>query len=369
LALQLDGCGKRLLNVVGEFPLFFCHLSQSILISTYRNTYKSLRKTINAVNIMTIAKSARSANQANIPVIDYENSQYKTDFWEGQGRNYEDATERLALRQLVPQHGVRIAEIGAGFGRLADLYVGYEQIILFDYSRTLLQDAVSRWGHDPRFVFVAGNIYQLPLATAVLDTVVMVRVMHHLAEVPQALQQLARVLHKRSVAVLEYANKRNLKAIARWLLRRQKWSPFALAPLEFVALNFDFHPAWMDQQFASAGLQRKQQFGVSHFRLPMLKERVDAQRLAKVDSYLFRPGSYYPVAPSVFVQATPITDRLPLAIAPENQAIAALFSCPLCRAEAFQRVTEEQLLCRQCNAAFAKKAGIWDFKEPIVTSS
>ncbi|MCE7988735.1 MAG: class I SAM-dependent methyltransferase [Caldilinea sp. CFX5] len=317
---------------------------------------------------MTIAKSARSAKQADIPVIDYENSQYKTDFWEGQGRNYEDATERLALRQLLPHHGVRIAEIGAGFGRLADLYLGYEQIVLFDYSRTLLQEAVSRWGHDPRFVFVAGNIYQLPLATGVLDTLVMVRVMHHLADVPQALQQLARTLHKRSVAVLEYANKRNLKAIARWLLQRQQWSPFSPAPLEFVALNFDFHPAWMEQQLAAAGLQRKHQFGVSHFRLPVLKQRIDANRLAKLDSYLFRPGGYYPVAPSVFVQATLVENRTSAAVDSHNQRLAALFRCPLCQAEAFQSVTEEQLLCRQCNAAFAKKAGIWDFKEQLATS-
>jgi len=193
-------------------------------------------------------------------------------------------------------------------------------------------------------------------------------VMHHLADVPQALQQLARALHKRSVAVLEYANKRNLKALARWLMQRQKWSPFSLAPLEFVALNFDFHPAWMDQQFAVAGLQRKQQFGVSHFRLPMLKQRVDANQLAQLDSYLFRLGGYYPVAPSVFVQATLAENRTPAAVGSHNQTIASLFSCPLCRAEAFERVTEEQLLCRQCSAVFAKKAGIWDFKEQVDTS-
>ena len=39
-----------------------------------------------------------------------------------------------------------MAEIGAGFGRLADLYLGYEQIVLMDYSRTLLLDAVQRVG-------------------------------------------------------------------------------------------------------------------------------------------------------------------------------------------------------------------------------
>ncbi len=317
---------------------------------------------------MTIASKARTDDQLDVPVIDYENSQYKADFWEGRGRDYEDAAERLALRQLLPAHGLRIAEIGAGFGRLADLYLGYEQIILFDYSRTLLQDAVRRWGHDPRFVFVAGNVYQLPLATGVLDSLVMVRVMHHLADVGQALGQIERVLHKRSVAVLEYANKRNLKAIARWLLHRQAWSPFDLSPLEFVELNFDFHPAWMDQQFGQAAFGVQQQFAVSHFRLPLLKQHISSATLAKVDSWLFRPGGFYPLAPSVFVQAVIDSKRTPKSIA-ADATIADLFCCPQCRAEAFALVTEEQLLCKQCHAAFGKKMGIWDFKELLSASA
>lgn len=247
------------------------------------------------------------------PVIDYEGSPYRTAFWEGQGRDYEDATERLALQRLVPPKGRRIAEIGAGFGRLADLYLGYEQIILFDYSRTLLQEAVTRWGHDPRFVFVAGNIYQLSLAKASLDTLVMVRVMHHLADVPLALKQINRVLtnelvhgtenqpanqkrNQRGVAVLEYANKRNLKSIARWMLGRQAWSPMDEAPVEFVKLNYDFHPTWMEKQFANAQLHVRQQFAVSHFRTPLLKRNVPTATLAKADSWLFGLGGHYPLA-------------------------------------------------------------------------
>jgi ubiquinone/menaquinone biosynthesis C-methylase UbiE len=318
---------------------------------------------------MTIATKLGSENHSDVPVIDYENSQYKTDFWEGQGRDYEDATERLAIQQLLPTHGVRIAEIGAGFGRLANMYLGYEQIILFDYSRTLLQDAVSRWGDDPRFVFVAGNIYQLPFATGSLDSLVMVRVMHHLANVPQALQQIERVLHKRSVAVIEYANKRNLKSIARWLLRKQTWSPFTVTPLEFVALNFDFHPKWMSHRFAEAELLQKQQFAVSHFRLPWLKQQINTRRLAKLDSLLFKLGGYYPLAPSVFVQARPSKQRIPKALVSDKNALASLFCCPECRVEAFRVVDEVQLHCTQCGAAFAKKNGVWDFKEqhPIHT--
>jgi SAM-dependent methyltransferase len=300
------------------------------------------------------------------PVIDYEGSPYRTAFWEGQGRDYEDAAERLALQRLLPPTGRRIAEIGAGFGRLADLYLGYDQIVLFDYSRTLLQEAVTRWGHDPRFVFVAGNIYQLSLAKASLDALVMVRVMHHLANVPLALAQIRRVLHGGSIAVLEYANKRNVKSVARWLLGRQAWSPLDPMPVEFVKLNFDFHPAWIRKQFANAQLSVRRQFAVSHFRAPLLKRTLPAATLAKVDSWLFAPGGYYPLAPSVFAKVEAKQrngEQLPYYNLTE---ISDLLSCPACGADRTMRLEHEtQLTCQSCSKRYTKRDGIWDFKESL----
>lgn len=312
-----------------------------------------------------MAIASRVQGSAAPPVIDYEGSPYRQAFWEGQGRDYEDTVERLALRSLLPAHGSRIAEIGAGFGRLADLYRGYEQIILFDYSRTLLRDAVEQWGHDPRFVFVAGNLYQLPLASASLDSLVMVRVMHHLADVPRALCQINRVLHRHSVAVLEYANKRNLKAILRWLVGQQRWSPLAPEPVEFVPLNFDFHPRWMAARLTEAHLSIRLQLAVSHFRISIVKERVDARRLAQVDRLLFRLGGRFPLAPSVFVQAVAPTGpgRAPLSAG--SAGVAALFRCPHCETEAFELRAPKQLLCQVCGIRFEQKSGIWDFKEAI----
>ncbi len=301
----------------------------------------------------------------DIPVIDYEGSQYRVDFWVDQGRDYEDAAERLALMQLLPANGGRIAEIGAGFGRLADLYLGYEQIILFDYSRTLLQDAAHEWGHDPRFVFVAGNVYSLPLASATLDTLVMVRVMHHLADVPAALQQLQRVMHRYSVGVLEYANKRNLKALARWVLRRQEWSPLDPDPVEFVKLNFDFHPDWIASQLSEAGMVTRQRLGVSHFRMAAIKKRIPAQRLAALDQKLFAPGGTFPLAPSVFLQVGVPTggERSGAALVADD--IAGILRCARCGDEPLQRVGEDRVACTACNAIYAKQHGVWDMKEAI----
>ncbi|MEX1021321.1 MAG: class I SAM-dependent methyltransferase [Litorilinea sp.] len=362
------------------------------------------------------------------PVMDYEGSRYRTEFWEGQSRQYEDAVERLVLQAMVPDVGPskssgvrqtqlfvtgldssgaarrpvrRIAEIGAGFGRLADLYLDYDQIILFDYSRTLLRDAVERWGDDPRFIFVAGNVYDLPLATGSLDALVMVRVMHHLVDVPRALSQLRRVLHHDSVAVVEYANKRNLKAYARWLMGRQSWSPMVQTPVEFVKLNFDFHPAWMQRRFEQARFRVMRQVAVSHFRLPLLKRLVPASILAGLDAQLFDLGGKFPLSPSVFVRLLPVdTDAVlnaegvvpgmdaagsgaPAGAAFENmsedmhenavtqsspidapESVAQLFCCPRCFAEgSFEQTQSDRVVCRVCDAAFGQQAGIWDFKE------
>ncbi len=311
--------------------------------------------------------STRTQGSSGPPVMDYEGSPYRTAFWEGQGRQYEDSVERLALQQLLPPRGRRIAEIGAGYGRLADLYLGYDQIVLFDYSRTQLLDAVARWGTDPRFIFVAGNIYQLSLAKASLDTLVMVRVMHHLADVPLALRQLRRTLHGESIAILEYANKRNLKALARWMAGRQQWSPLDPAPVEFVELNYDFHPAWMWEKFAAAELEVRRQLAVSHFRTPWLKQRVAADTLAKVDSWLFATGGHYPLSPSVFVEAVAIDAPRDTVDFPASNDLAGIFVCPTC-GEDRTLVQEDpmRLTCRTCGKQYAQRDGIWDFKDPIV---
>lgn len=308
-------------------------------------------------------QAASDSPGAGVPVIDYEGSHYRSDFWDGQGRAYEDAVERLALRRLMPANGGRIAEIGSGFGRLAALYQGYEQVILFDYSRTLLADAARDLGNDPRFVFVAGNIYSLPLASGILDTLVMVRVMHHLADVPAALVQLRRLLHRHSVAALEFANKRNLKAILRWALRRQPWSPFEQAPMEFVELNYDFHPQWMEEQMRRSGLQVRKRLGVSHFRLAQLKDRVPAAQLAQIDSALFTLGGTYPLAPSVFVQAAAPGAGMRPALPTTPDAVHRLFRCPRCGGEQLERVSEERVQCTQCGSGYRRHLGVWDLKE------
>ncbi|MCA9973627.1 MAG: methyltransferase domain-containing protein [Anaerolineales bacterium] len=293
------------------------------------------------------------------PVCDYEGSDYRTRFWEGQGRSYEDQVERVALRRLLPAHGVTLIEIGAGFGRLADEYRSYERVVLFDYSRSLLREAQVHLGGDPRFVYVAGNWYEMPFVGGLFESMVQVRTLHHAANVPALLAQLRRIARPGGHYVLEFANKQNLKAILRYALRRQAWSPFSPDPIEFAELNFDFHPAWLRRQLREAGFIPGRTLAVSHFRFEPLKKVVPTGLLVQLDSLLQLAGGLWQLTPSVFVR-----NQHPLSGTPA--APDAFFACPSCQT-ALGEVENGRLPCPNpaCARQWRVENGLYDFKEPV----
>jgi len=289
-------------------------------------------------------------------ICDYEGTSYRARFWDGQGRDYEDLAERIALSKLLPPNGRRIVEIGAGFGRLADLYAGYEQVILLDYAVSGLREAQERLGASGRFIYVAADLYRLPLAPGTCDTAVTVRVLHHVEDVPAALRGIANVLQPGGTYVLEYANKRNLKAVARYLLRRQTWSPFTPEPYEFVRLNFDFHPRWMDQELNRAGFTVDAGKAVSHFRYPFAKRIVPPRSLAGADGLFQDVGAAWKLSPSIFLR----THTAGAAPAVEG----GLFCCPVCRTLDLKQ-DDGALICAGCGAVWSSVDGIYDFKSPL----
>jgi SAM-dependent methyltransferase len=288
------------------------------------------------------------------PVCDYEGSTYRTDFWEGQGRTYEDLAERVALTRLLPPRGKRLLDIGAGFGRLADMYGSYDEVILLDYSRSQLEYAREHLG-DERYIYVAADIYRLPLATNVVDTTVMVRVLHHLADVPLAFAHIERVTRPAGTFVLEFANKRHLKNILRHLLGRGL-SPFAQQPHEFAELHYDFHPAWVAARLAQAGFKVQERLSVSLLRAQLLKRIVPARLLAAVDGLLQRPTAPLALGPSIFLCAQ-VTKPGPQEIAPR----ALLFRCPACGRQPLVSV-EAGVRCDGCQTTWPLEKGIYVFK-------
>jgi SAM-dependent methyltransferase len=296
------------------------------------------------------------------PICDYEGSDYRSRFWEGKQREYEDQVERIALRRLMPPSGHTLIEIGAGYGRLADEYTGYRKVVLFDYSRSLLREAQNLLGTDPRFIYVAGNWYQMPFVSGLFSTIVQVRTIHHAADVPSLFQQLADIARPEGCYVLEFANKRNLKAILRYWLGRQNWSPFAPDPVEFVELNFDFHPGWIRRQLQQAKFTPGPELTVSHFRFDPLKNLMPTKLLVALDKLLQPTGKRWQLTPSVFIKSTNPTDG---SKAMEN----AFFACPSCKTPLGE--AEIGLLCcpnEACHLQWRIVDGLYDFKQPVSSS-
>jgi ubiquinone/menaquinone biosynthesis C-methylase UbiE len=292
----------------------------------------------------------------SLPICDYEGSPYRTDFWEGQGREYEDLVERIALRHLLPPTGTRLLDIGAGFGRLVDLYTGYDEVVLLDYSTSLLREARERLGHDSRYRYVAANFYHQPFVDGLVETAVMVRVLHHAQDAPAVLGEIARVVRAQGHLTLEYANKRHIKAIVRYLLRRQEWSPFDRQPIEFAALNFDFHPAYVRQHLEQMGFAVQQERAVSAFRLPLLKRIAPSRMLAALDGLLQRPLAPLKPTPSVFLCARRDEDA---AVA----SVGGFFRCPACHSDNLFE-GDATLVCQGCTRRWPIVDRVYDLRWP-----
>lgn len=293
------------------------------------------------------------------PVCDYEGSDYRQRFWQDQGRAYENLAERLALRRLMPPVGDTLIDIGAGFGRLANEYDGYRRVVLFDFSRSLLQEAQSHLGPDPRFIYVAGNWYQMPFVSGLFETLVQVRTIHHAVDVPALFRQLARIACPSGRYVLEFANKHHLKAILRYWSGRQRWSPFQHLPVEFVELNFDFHPVWIRRQLQAAGFSPGRMLTVSHFRLPFLKQIIPATLLAQLDGLAQLTGEWWQLSPSIFIYSQAKGTGKPA-------EPGTFFACPECGTplgEANAGIFE--CAHHDCQRRWQVKNGICDFKDHL----
>ena len=304
--------------------------------------------------------------QTTPPVCNYEGSDYQASFWDKGGREYEDRTEAIALKRLLPKSGRLLLELGAGAGRNTPRYLGFERIILLDYSRTQLAQAQQRLGSSDKYVYVAADAYRLPFVDGLFDTATMIRTLHHMADAPKALGQVRSALGFEGVFILEFANKRNLKAIFRYLLGRQKWSPFTLEPVEFVKLNFDFHPKAISSWLKDLGFKVEKTLTLSHFRVGFLKRIVPTGILVFLDSLFQWTGALWQLSPSVFVKSRKgdHKGRPGAGPSPALTNVLSLFKCPDC---GHSPLTEKKayLECSNCKKKWESKDGIYDFKEPL----
>ncbi len=239
-------------------------------------------------------------------ICDYSDTDY-AQFWAGGDRIYEDQSERNALRRLTADMSGTCLEIGAGYGRLVNEYARQcSQVLLTDYAEPLLVQAQRRiWqlGLD-NVTCMRLNLYELQRCGRQFDNAICIRVMHHVEAVPDFFRQVNLTLHDGGAFILEYANKRNLLEILRWLFHRPNIGPFDRQPSERKDnVYYNFHPAYIADMLRQNGFEIEQELSVSIFRSRCLKRLLPQHLLSGLDRLLQRPLGPLHLSPSVFLLA------------------------------------------------------------------
>lgn len=231
-------------------------------------------------------------------------------FW-NESRSYEDAVERIALRRLLAGLGGSCIDIGCGYGRLLNEYVSQmSEILLLDVSACMLDIAQKRIS-DAGFQNVGcvkGSLYELEALGRKFDTAISVRVLHHVGDVPYFFTEVNRILPMGGHFILEYANKRNILEIFRYLTHRPNLGPFEHTPSDrgirksSDILYNNYHPAYIRELIKQAGFKVEETLTVSLFRNDRLKKLFGWERLSAMEKNLQKPFAFFTPGPSVFLR-------------------------------------------------------------------
>lgn len=238
-------------------------------------------------------------------VSDYTDYDYKKIFWDDGERDYEDKADRLAISRLLPKKTGVFVDVAGGYGRLADEYLNrpYREVVIFDYSQTLLDQAKEIRGDA--VTTVQGDIYNLPFEDGSVDTLMMIRATHHFADIQKVFKELARVLAPDGTAVIEVANKRTVVKMARYLLRKSDVNPFSYETVTLTDVHdkgfFNYSPKFIEDIIRKSGFAIETVLSVSNLRSGFLKKILPTKVRLAIESPLqyilapcrFGPSTYY----------------------------------------------------------------------------
>lgn len=299
---------------------------------------------------------------------DYENYDYR-EFWEEDKRLYEDGSERIAIRKFLKGEQRKnkvLVDLGCGYGRLFNEYQDFERIILVDFSIKNLQNAreiISKYLDNQKerlshVFFICADVTRLPFKAGCVDSVLTVRVIHHLSNPGNLFHEAQRVLKNGGLFMLEFANKRNLKNILKFFLKKIKVSPFNSEPYQVGETILNFHPKQIKQLLKSESFEIKKALSVSNFRISFLKKHFSIGFLLfweRVYQYLF---SFLGLGPSIFLKSVLKGNK----INDLEFNFLDILSCPVCKNEKLTFGQAGKILCENCSSNFSVNEGIYNFK-------
>ena len=232
------------------------------------------------------------------------------------GREYEHESEVLAIRAFlakIPKIKT-ILEVGAGFGRLVPAYAfRAKKIILTDPSGKLLKTSKLSYPEENySFVQTTAENLSKKLRGKSIDLAICVRVVHHVEKIDQLIENICHVLKDKGYLILEFANKRHLKATIFEFLRgnftfpidifpSDKRSPRSIKKASIPFLNY--HPDEIRRKLIECDFRVIETRSVSNIRSPFLKRLLSTETLISLEKALQVPLSRLNFGPSIFVLA------------------------------------------------------------------
>lgn len=233
------------------------------------------------------------------------------------GRDYEHGSELIALKAFLSKISNigTIVEIGAGFGRLTPAYFyRAKKVVLTDPSSKLLKIAREEFAQKKNVHIVQAGIESLggKLRAGSADLAIMVRVLHHITDLDEALTTVDRVLGPNGYFILEFPNKMHLKATLRQFIRgnitfrfdiftSDKRSAKAKKQKKISFLNY--HPDMIFAKLEEMGFEILEKRSVSNIRSSFIKNLLPCSFLINLEELLQKPFAYINFGPSIFVLA------------------------------------------------------------------
>ncbi|NMB91862.1 class I SAM-dependent methyltransferase [candidate division WWE3 bacterium] len=246
---------------------------------------------------------------------DYNDKNYDyTKYWEG--RDYENASEVIALKKLLPKNFNKdrsIIDVGGGFGRLLSVFKdSFGDISIFDYSVKLLEAATKNAKNLGLSInTINGDIYNISnLVDKKYDYVSMIRVSHHLEDLNKAFEEINKILKEDGIFILEVANKVHFKSIVVNLLKFNfkylKKDSISVTSKDVAFLNH--HPKYVEDILKDSGFVVEDKLSVSNFRLAVFKKLIPFNLLLRLEDSLQKMLSFIYFGPSIFYRIKKVNE-------------------------------------------------------------
>ena len=237
-------------------------------------------------------------------VSNYDNYDYKKEFWEKSNRKYEHIIEHNTLQRCLKKIDKKsnvLMDAGCGFGRLFHSYSDFaKEFILCDFSQDMLDQAKKEIKTTAPIHFKKQDLMKLTLEPNTIDIVISVRALHHMNHPERFFSSINRVINPNGYFIIELPNQRHLLNIIKYILGRIKQNPFNKKPMKLGENFFNFHLNYLKETMLSYNFSYIHSYSTSFFRNKWFKKLIPINVLIKLDRIFQSIFSWSALTPSQF---------------------------------------------------------------------